>query len=129
MSEDRFTVEVDGKRAPKPGRERKPRQAGAGSAVLRGLWGLLRGFWRLRGPRSGLFVALALGYVLVAYGTPHVLYTSQCSGGGTPGKRCYECRYVGIQGVRPHMGREWDCPAVAMLPVNWGALYRGLFDG
>lgn len=129
MSEDKFDVEVKGKRAPKPGPIRKKRQGGAGVAVLGTLWRIVRGFWRLRGPRTGLFAVLALGYVLAAHGTPHILFDYQCTGVGTPGKRCYDCRYIGVEGIRPHRAGNWDCPVFVMLPLNWGAIYRGLFDG
>lgn len=37
--------------------------------------------------------------------------------------------YLGIEGVRPYRVGNWDCPVFVMLPLNWGAIYRGLFDG
>lgn len=72
----------------------------------------------LRGPRTGLFAMLAIGYVLVAHGTPHILDTYRCSGVGTLGKCCYDCGYIGVGGVCPYMGRDWECPVFVMLPLK-----------
>lgn len=126
MSEIR--VEVLGKKTPKPRKERRTvtdRVAvtqGNGSA-LRSVLGLA---WWVVKPRRPTWVLGALAFVLIVYGTPHVLVSTNCTGTGTPGSRCYECRYLGVQGVRSHMGPHWNCPVIAMIPVNWRVLKRQL---
>lgn len=80
--------------------------------------------WFVVKPRRPTWVLGALAFVLVAFGTPHLLVTYNCTGIGTQGARCYECRYLGVQGMRDHMGQSWNCPVIAMVPVNWSAVAR-----
>lgn len=119
-----FRVEVLSRKAPRA-RKRKARRLERipgehnRRSNFRSMAALL---WWLVKPRRPVWVLGALAFVLVAYGTPHVLVTYRCSGVGTPGLRCTECRYFGVQGMRSHLGPNWDCPVIAMLPVNWSAL-------
>ena len=82
--------------------------------------------WFIVKPRRPTWVLAATAYVLVAHGTPHLLIAHNCTGVGTPGLRCTACRYIGVQGMRSHLGREFGCPVITMLPVNWAALGRTL---
>lgn len=124
MSE--FRIDVLGRKAPRP-RKLKP-EVSDRVAAAQGKRSLLRFaltlLWWVVKPRRTTWVLGALAFVLIAYGTPHVLVTYTCTGIGTPGLRCYECRYLGVQGMRDHMGQSWNCPVIAMLPVNWSAVAR-----
>lgn len=86
-------------------------------------------FWWLVKPRRPTWVVGTLAFVIIAYGTPHLLVTYNCNGVGTPLQRCTACRYFGMQGMTSQLGPNWDCPIVAMLPVNWSALLGLLGNG
>lgn len=126
MSE--FRVEILGRKAPKPNKRR--RVVSDRAAVTRGNPGFLRSAlrvtWWLVKPRRPTWALGAVAFVLIVYGTPHMLVTTNCTGTGTPGQRCFECRYLGVQGVRSHVGQNWNCPVIAMLPVNWRVAARQL---
>lgn len=126
MSE--FRIEVLGKKAPRPNK-RKPQRGEriAAPQSERSLTRRIAGVvWFVVKPRRPTWVLGALAFVLVAFGTPHLLMTYNCTGIGTQGARCYECRYLGLQGVQSHMRQNWNCPAIAMVPVNWRVLRRQL---
>lgn len=127
MSE--FQIEVLGKKAPRP-RRRKPQVSGRIAALIKGRLGVVRTLaaviWWLVKPRRPTWLIGGLAAVIVTFGTPHLLVTYNCTGVGSAGYRCTACRYVGVQGMRNHLGFNWDCPAVAMLPVNWRGLQRQL---
>lgn len=126
MSE--FRIEVLGKKAPRPNK-RKPllSERIAAPQGERSLTRKLAGVaWFVVKPRRMSWSLGALAFVLVAFGTPHLLVSGSCTGIGTPGSRCYECRYLGLQGVQSHMGQNWNCPVIAMVPVNWRVLRRQL---
>lgn len=121
-----FKIEVLGRKGPRPIR-RKP-QTGKRMAALQPkptasarIIGALR--WLLK-PRFAAWTAAALIAGVVTYGTPHLLVTYRCSNVGTAGMRCSECRYFGVQGMRNQLGPNWNCPVIAMLPVNWKAVLR-----
>ena len=80
--------------------------------------------WLLRRSVAAWLCAGALA-VTVTYGTPHVLVTYNCIDGG----RCFECRYVGIQGMREQLGAQWNCPVFVMMPLDWAPLIRKLTNG
>lgn len=122
----RIKVEVLGRKAPRPskhGAQVSQRIATAQSerSIAREIVGFV---WFFIKPRRLSWSLGALVFVIVAFGTPHLLVSGSCTGSGTPGSRCYECRYLGLQGVQSHMGPNWNCPAIAMIPVNWGVLAR-----
>ncbi|MCF8466207.1 MAG: hypothetical protein K9G33_02295 [Sneathiella sp.] len=123
MSE--FKVEVLSRKAPRPRKRNRKREeerfaaAGENRSFMQGVVPLL---WWLLKPRRPLWVLGALAFVVVVYGTPHMLVTHNCYSVGTPGQRCSECRYFGVQGMRGYLGPNWDCPVIVMLPVNWSAL-------
>mgnify|MGYP003661089105 CR=1 FL=1 len=111
MSKSEFSIEVVGRKAPR--RDRKNR-----ASVV-----------PTKDAKTGNLLGALLAYVLVAHGTPHLLIAHNCTGVGTPGRHCTACRYVGVQGIRGHLGREFGCPVITMLPVNWAALGRTLNIG
>ena len=122
----KFTIDVLGKKAPRPnkhGPKVSERIATAQSerSLMRKVAGVL---WFVVRPRRPTWALGALAFVLVSFGTPHLLVWDNCTGKGTPGSRCYECRYGGFQGVWSHMGPNWNCPVIAMIPVNWGVLAK-----
>ncbi|MET4129229.1 hypothetical protein [Roseovarius sp. MBR-6] len=120
----RIKVEVVSRKAPRP--RRRKRHFGQRMQALGGrrsmgarIVGAAR--WLMK-PRALTWIAAALATVTVTFGTPHVLVTYRCNGVGTQATRCFECRYVGVQGMREYLGPQWNCPLVTMLPVNWSAL-------
>lgn len=127
----KIKVEVVGRRAPRP-RKRNPRtdlraqalegRRSTGARITGAAWWLLK-------PRVITWAAAALTAVTMTVGTPHVLVTYRCTGVGTQITRCFECRYFGIEGMRDHLGPQWNCPFVTMLPVNWSALITKVTSG
>lgn len=119
MSE--FKVEVLSRKAPRARKRKEERFAAIekNRSFMQGVAPLL---WWLIKPRRPIWVLGALAFVVVVYGTPHVLVTYNCYGVGTPGQRCSKCRYFGVQGMRGYLGPNWDCPVIVMLPVDWSAL-------
>jgi hypothetical protein len=121
-----FDVEILSRKGPRR-RRRKPetnkRRTALQSKRSAGAiaFGVLR--WLLR-PRFVAWMPVALVAVTLTYGTPHLLVTYRCGGVGTPGLRCSECRYIGVQGMREKLGPNWNCPVIAMLPFNWKAVVR-----
>lgn len=79
--------------------------------------------WWLVKPRRASWALASIVAVVVVFGTPHMLVTYRCGG-----QRCNECRYIGVQGMRSHLGPNWTCPVITMLPVDWAALQRQLFN-
>ena len=126
MSE--FRIDVLSRKAPRP-RKRKAQQIEIAQGGRNTLQFTLALLWWLVKPRRPTWVIGALAFVMIAYGTPHLLVTYNCSGYGTPLQRCTACRYFGMQGMRSQLGPNWDCPIVAMLPVNWSALIGLLGNG
>lgn len=121
----KFRIEVVGKKAPRPnkrGPQVSERIVAAQSerSTTRKVAGVV---WFLVKPRRPTWALGALAFVLVTFGTPHLLVSGSCTGTGA-GSRCYECRYLGVQGVWSHMGPNWNCPVVAMIPMNWGVLAK-----
>lgn len=121
-----FKVEVLGRKGPRR-RKQKP-DLGKRTAALHPkrsagarIVGALR--WLLK-PRFAAWTAAALIAGVITYGTPHLLVTYRCSNVGTASMRCSECRYFGMQGMRNQLGPNWDCPVIAMLPVNWKPVLR-----
>ena len=78
--------------------------------------------WWLVKPRRASWSLASLAAVVVMFGTPHLLVTYRCGE-----QRCDECRYIGVQGMRNHLGPNWTCPFITMLPVNWAALQKQIF--
>lgn len=78
--------------------------------------------WWLVKPRRASWALASMVAAVVLFGTPHLLVTYRCGG-----QRCDECRYIGVQGMRSHLGPNWTCPVFTMLPVDWAALQRQLF--
>lgn len=123
---NKIRIEVLGKHAPRPNK-RGPQVSERITAAQteRSLSHKVAGFvWFLLKPRRPTWAFGALALVIVTFGTPHLLVWHNCTGKGTPGSRCYECRYLGLQGVWSHMGPNWNCPVIAMIPVNWGVLAK-----
>ena len=121
----KFRIEVVGKKAPRPNK-RGPRVSERIVAAQseRSTTRKVAGFaWFLVKPRRPTWALGALAFVLVTFGTPHLLVSGSCTGTGA-GSRCYECRYLGLQGVWSHMGPNWNCPVIAMIPMNWGVLAK-----
>tara|TARA_R110002049_G_scaffold299134_1_gene489236 strand:+ start:2713 stop:3099 length:387 start_codon:yes stop_codon:yes gene_type:complete len=121
----KIKVEVLGKKAPRPNRRaQKVSKRITTAQSERNLTRKVVSFvWFVVKPRRPTWALGALAFVLASFGTPHLLLSHDCTGTGA-GSRCYECRYGGFQGVWSHMGPNWNCPAVAMIPVNWGVLAR-----
>lgn len=123
----KIKVEVVSRKPPRP-RKRKTeltnrqRALSARRTATDRLFAVLH--WSLRRSVAAWLCAATLG-VTVIYGTPHVLVTYRCLESG----RCFECQYLGIQGMREHLGAQWNCPVFVMRPVDWAALIRTLTDG
>ena len=130
MSKSEFSIEVVGRKALRRDRKNRASVVPTKDAKTGNLLGALLGLaWFMVKPRRPTWVLAATAYVLVAHGTPHLLIAHNCTGVGTPGRHCTACRYVGVQGIRGHLGREFGCPVITMLPVNWAALGRTLNIG
>ncbi|WP_112321921.1 hypothetical protein [Oceanibium sediminis] len=120
----RIKVEVTSRRGPRPRKRpveptKRQKVLAARRARADRIIAVLR--WLLK-PRVATWVCAAALGVSVTYGTPHVLVTYRCIKDG----RCFECRYIGIQGMREQLGAQWNCPVFVMMPVNWAPLIRKL---
>ena len=121
----KIRIEVLGRKAPRPNRRaqqvsKRITAAQSERSLMRKVAGLI---WFVVKPRRPTWALGALAFVVVSFGTPHLLLWHSCTGTGA-GSRCYECRYLGFQGVWSHMGPNWNCPVIAVIPVNWGVLAK-----
>lgn len=121
-------VVVLSRTAPRPGsrKRRTPEQAAGMPERRSALVVALRAAWWIVKPRRATWTLGAVVAVVIGFGTPHLLITYRCLWVGTPGQRCSECRYFGVQGMRTHVGPDQDCPVIVMLPVDWRALRQSL---
>lgn len=118
-----FEIKVVGKNAPRARRrKRQPRRPEIIQPKRSALRIAARVLWFIAKPRSGTWTVGALVFVVVAFGTPHLLISAQCSGYGTRVQRCTHCNYLGVQGFRLLPDKNWQCPMVAMVSVDWAAL-------
>ncbi|WP_417524223.1 hypothetical protein [Marinovum sp.] len=76
--------------------------------------------WLLK-PRVATWGLATILYVVLAYGTPHLLVTFRCGGSGSH-VHCASCNYFGLQGMRTQYGRDGACSIVTLLPVDWRAV-------
>ncbi|WP_170765890.1 hypothetical protein [Ruegeria lacuscaerulensis] len=123
----KITVEIQSRKAPIRRWWQKRRRADIPTAPSNGTWrAVARAAWWIAKPRRITWAPAAVAALVLSFGTPHLLVYYRCGGVGTPGQRCYECNYYGVQGLRGQLGERWNCPVITMIPVNWNVLRRQL---